>query len=372
MKYLQEFQECSGAEKLLGEIRQTIEKMKRAGKQKFPVRIMEICGGQTHSILREGIDTILAPDIEFIHGPGCPVCVTPAGKINLAIAFAKKPGIIFASFGDMLRVPGSGENMFASRAQGADIREMYSPLDAVETAKNEPKKEVVFFAIGFETTTAPIASALFSAEEENVKNFSLLTAMVKVPPALELLLSDPRCEIDGVLAAGNVCSIMGYEEYIPLAEKYGVPITVTGFQTSEILLGVLSTVKQLYDGRAEVENAYDWVVRRKGNLGAQRLIHKYLETVDRHWRGIGMIPKSGFGLRKEYFRFDAEKRFAGLPEFTELTPNRYCGAVLQGKLKPCDCPFFGKECTRKHPIGALMVSGEGACAAYGLYKKTAM
>jgi len=366
MKYVDEFKDVKALQKILGRIREVIERMKKNG-ARFPLRIMEICGGQTHSILKYGIHEALPKEVEFIHGPGCPVCVTPIETIDLALAIAKRSNVIFTSFGDMLRVPGSDENMFETKAKGADIRWVYSTLDAVQIAKENPEKEVVFFAIGFETTTAPIAAALDMAEKDGVKNFSLLTAMVKVPPALELLLSDEDCMIDGILAAGHVCTIMGYEEYIPLAEKYRVPIVVTGFQPAEILLGILRCLENLKEHKTEVSNAYEWMVQKEGNPEARKMIEKYFEVIDRKWRGIGTIPKSGFGLRLEYSRFDTEKKFSEMPNIPERKVNPHCGAVLQGKMKPCDCPFFGKECTQQHPIGALMVSDEGACAAYFQY-----
>jgi hydrogenase expression/formation protein HypD len=368
MKYIDEFRGREAAEEVLSEIRKTVLEIKQNSGISLPIRLMEICGGQTHSILQYGIDAALPEEVEFVHGPGCPVCVTPIETINLALELAKQPNVIFTSFGDMLRVPGSDENMFEAKAKGADIRWVYNPIETVKIAKENPSKEVIFFAIGFETTTAPIAVALHHAKKEGVKNFSILTAMVRVPPALEVILSDPECVIDGVLAAGHVCTVMGTEEYEPLAEKYGMPIAVTGFQPVEILKGVLACLKQIRDGRAEAENAYDWVARKEGNLVAKKLIEKYFKVIDRKWRGIGLIPNSGFGLRDEYKHFDAEEKWKNVNAQKEPEPNKYCGLVLTGKIKPTECPFFRKECSQEHPIGALMVSSEGACAAYYLYR----
>jgi len=363
MKYVDEFRDKDVASDLVRKIGSVVDGMNVSS----PVRIMEICGGQTHSILMYGIEAVLSSSIEFIHGPGCPVCVTPIEKIDLALELARRPGVILASFGDMLRVPGSDENMFEAKATGADIRWVYSPLEAVEIAKSDPQKEVVFFAIGFETTTAPLAAALHVAERDSVKNFSLLTAMVRVPPALELLLSDPDCVIDGILAAGHVCTVMGSDEYAPIAEKHRVPIAVTGFQPVEILMGVLEVVEQISRGEATVRNTYAWVAKQEGNSSAKALIEKYFCVIDRNWRGIGMIPQSGFGIRDEYSRFDAEKKFRAQVQEPRQT-NKYCGLVLQGKCRPSDCPFFGKQCTQTHPVGAPMVSSEGACAAYFTYQ----
>ena len=367
MKYITEFRDKEVAEGVITEIKKTVSEIKQNPKIKLPIRIMEICGGQTHSILQYGIHTALPEEVEFVHGPGCPVCVTPIETINLALELAKQPNVIFTSFGDMLRVPGSDENMFEAKAKGADIRWVYSPIDAVEMAKQNPDKEVIFFAIGFETTTAPITSAIHLAEMNKVKNFSVLTAMVRVPPALEVILSDPECVIDGILAAGHVCTVMGTKEYEPLVEKYGVPIVVTGFQPVDILSGVLDVLKQIRDERAELENAYGWVARKEGNLVAQELINTYFQFIDRKWRGIGLIPMSGFGLRDEYKHFDAEEKWKNITAQKEPEPNKYCGLVLTGKIKPTECPFYKKECSQEHPIGALMVSSEGACAAYFLY-----
>ncbi|MCK9351585.1 MAG: hydrogenase formation protein HypD [Candidatus Paceibacterota bacterium] len=370
MKYIDEFRDKEVAKGVIAEIKRTVEEIKQNPEIKLPIRIMEICGGQTHSILQYGIHSALPEEVEFVHGPGCPVCVTPIETINLALELAKQPNVIFTSFGDMLRVPGSDENMFEAKAKGADIRWVrYSPTEAVEIAKQNPDKEVIFFAIGFETTTAPITAALHRAETDGVKNFSILPAMVRVPPALEVILSDPECVVDGILAAGHVCTVMGTEEYEPLVQKYGVPIVVTGFQPVDILNGTLMVLKQLRDGRSEIENAYGWVARASGNTVAKTLIDKYFKIIDRKWRGIGTIPNSGFGLRDEYLHYDAELKWKNIDARKEPEPNAYCGLVLMGKIKPTECPFFRKECSQEHPIGALMVSSEGACAAYFLYQQ---
>ncbi|MCX6736235.1 MAG: hydrogenase formation protein HypD [Candidatus Parcubacteria bacterium] len=364
MKYLTEFRDKDVANGVLSEIQKTAKQIKQNPNIKLPILLMEICGGQTHSILQYGLNTAVLPDVEFVHGPGCPVCVTPIETINLALELAKQPNVIFTSFGDMLRVPGSHENMFQAKANGADIRWVYSPIDAVEIAKENPDKEVIFFAIGFETTVTPITAAIHLAKKWGVKNFFILTAMVRVPPALEVILNDQECVINGVLAAGHVCTIMGSGEYEPLAQKYAIPIVVTGFQPVEILSGVLTCLKQIRDGRAQVENAYNWVVREEGNLVAKELINEYFEIINRRWRGIGEIPNSGFGLRKEYQHFNAEEHWKNIIIKKEAESNPYCGLVLTGKMKPTACPFFKKECSQEHPIGALMVSSEGACAAY--------
>ena len=369
MKYVTEFRDKEVAEGVILEINKVVAEIKKNPRIKLPIRLMEICGGQTHSILQYGIHSALPKEVEFVHGPGCPVCVTPIETINLALELAKQPNVIFTSFGDMLRVPGSDENMFEAKAKGADIRWVYAPSEAVEIAKQNPDKEVVFFAIGFETTTWPITEALCIAERDSVKNFSILPTMVRVPPALEVILSDPECIIDGILAAGHVCTIMGTEEYEPLVEKYNVPIVVTGFQPIDILTGVLLALLQIEEGRSDVENAYGWVANSAGSTVAKSLINKFFKIVDRKWRGIGLIPNSGFGLRDEYLKYDAEIKWKNIHARKEPEPNKYCGLVLTGKIKPTECPFYTKECSQEHPIGALMVSSEGACAAYFLYNK---
>jgi hydrogenase expression/formation protein HypD len=330
---------------------------------------MEMCGGQTHAIVKFGIDELLPKSITLIHGPGCPVCVTPLEVIDQALEIAARPGVIFTSFGDMLRVPGSTTDLLASKAAGADVRIVYSPLDAVKIAAENPSREVVFFGVGFETTAPATAMAVYQAARDGLKNFSMLISHVLVPPAIEALMSSPNCRVQGFLAAGHVCTVMGYEEYIPLAAKYHVPIVVTGFEPLDILQGALMTIQQLESGRAEVENAYGRSVRREGNQPAQDLIQKVFCVVPRKWRGIGEIPKSGLGLREPYAAFAAEKRF-GLSEHHVDEPAEYiAGLILQGLKKPHECSAFGTRCTPEHPFGATMVSSEGACAAYYRYRR---
>ena len=325
---------------------------------------MEICGGQTHAIKRFGIDQLLLDNIEFIHGPGCPVCVTSLELIDKAIAIARKPNIIFTSYGDMLRVPGSGRSLLTTKAEGADIRVVYSPLDAVNIAQQNPNLEVVFFAIGFETTAPANAMSVLYAQENGVKNFSLLVSHVRVPPALHLILSSPNNQVQGFLAAGHVCAVMGYWEYIPIARQYRIPIVVTGFEPADISNGVLLTIQQLETGRSEVENAYPRVVSLEGNRSAQTTINRVFQSCDRNWRGIGEIKNSGWNLKPEFDEFNAENRF----EIAHITPKEspecIAGLILQGLKKPNDCTVFRICCTPATPLGATMVSSEGACAAY--------
>lgn len=330
---------------------------------------MEICGGQTHAILKFGIDGLLPETISLIHGPGCPVCVTPVELIDAAIQIASMPGVTFCSFGDMLRVPGSSTDLLSAKAKGADVRMVYSPLDALRLAQKTPEREVVFFAVGFETTAPTTAMAVLEAERCGIKNFSLLVAHVRVPPAVELILSAAERRVQGLLAAGHVCSVMGWTEYEPIAAKYRVPIVVTGFEPVDILQGLLMCVRQLEDGRAEVENQYTRVVRRAGNLHAQELIRSVFEPVPRRWRGIGDIPDSGLALRDSYSTFDAEKRFGLVKIHKAESFECLSGLVLQGRIKPFECPAFGNRCTPEHPLGATMVSSEGACAAYYRYRR---
>ena len=325
---------------------------------------MEICGGQTHAIKRFGIDQLLPDNIEFIHGPGCPVCVTSLELIDKAIAIASKPNIIFTSYGDMLRVPGSGRSLLTTKAEGADIRVVYSPLDAVNIAQQNPNLEVVFFAIGFETTAPANAMSVLYAQENGVKNFSLFVSHVRVPPALHLILSSPNNQVQGFLAAGHVCAVMGYWEYIPIARQYRIPIVVTGFEPADISNGVLLTIQQLETGRSEVENAYPRVVSLEGNRSAQTTINRVFQSCDRNWRGIGEIKNSGWNLKPEFDEFNAENRF----EIAHITPKEspecIAGLILQGLKKPNDCTAFRTRCTPATPLGATMVSSEGACAAY--------
>jgi hydrogenase expression/formation protein HypD len=337
-----------------------------------PWTIMEVCGGQTHAIVRFGIDALLPPGITLVHGPGCPVCVTPVHSIDHAIQLSLRPGVIFCTFGDMLRVPGSAGDLAGAQARGGDVRMVYSPLDALEIARANPQREVVFFAVGFETTAPTNAMVVYLAAQQGVRNFSLLVSHVLVPPAMEAILNSPHNRVQGFLAAGHVCTVMGYQEYHPLARRYRVPIVVTGFEPLDILQGVLMCVTQLESGRAEVENQYTRSVRPEGNAEAQRMIREVFEVRARQWRGIGAIPDSGLGLREKYAAFDAVRRF-GLLDAPDAGPGEcVSGLVLQGLRKPAECPAFGTRCTPEHPLGATMVSAEGACAAYYRYRRAAV
>lgn len=334
-----------------------------------PWTLMEVCGGQTHAIVKFGVDELLPPQVELVHGPGCPVCVTPLELIEKALEIAALPGVIFTSFGDMLRVPGRTTDLLTIKATGGDVRIVYSPLDAVALARDNPAREVVFFAVGFETTAPANAMAVFQAARLGLKNFSLLVSHVLVPPAMEAILSSSKSRVQGFLAAGHVCSVMGFTEYEPLVDRYHVPIVVTGFEPLDILQGVYMCVKQLEEGRAEVENQYARAVRRGGNVPAQLLIREVFQVVPRKWRGVGEIPASGLGLAPSYESFDAERRF-GVVNHTTDEPTECCsGQVMQGLLKPRDCPAFATRCTPEHPLGATMVSSEGACAAYYHYRR---
>ena len=336
-----------------------------------PWTIMEVCGGQTHAIVKFGVDELLPPGVTLVHGPGCPVCVTPLELIDKAIAIAARPGVIFCSFGDMLRVPGSERDLFSVKAAGGDVRIVYAPTDAVKIARANPENEVVFFAVGFETTAPPNAMSVFQASKLGVKNFSILVSHVLVPPAMEAILSSPGNRVQGFLAAGHVCAVMGFTEYEPIALKYRVPIVVTGFEPLDILQGLSMTLQQLESGRAEVENQYARAVRREGNPVAQQIVREVFQVIPRKWRGIGEIPHSGLGLREAYAAFDAEKRF-GLTGYTaEESPECISGLILQGIKKPHECSAFGARCTPEHPLGATMVSNEGACAAYYRYRRPA-
>lgn len=334
-----------------------------------PHTLMEVCGGQTHSIMRFGLEQLLPEGIELIHGPGCPVCVTPVGIIDLAVDLARRPDVILTSFGDMLRVPGTRGSLFSARAEGGDVRVVYSPLDALALATEHPEREVVFFSVGFETTAPTAAMAAYQARERGIPNFSLLSSHVLVPPAMEAILSEPQRRIQGFLAAGHVCTIMGTSEYRPIAERYGVPVVVTGFEPIDILHGILRCLEQLEQGTAEVVNAYPRVVRDEGNPHARRVMAEVFEPVDRDWRGIGVIPRGGLGLRAAYAELDAERRFDLFQPAAELDTECIAGLVLQGLKKPPHCPAFGSRCTPSAPLGAPMVSSEGACAAYYRYKK---
>jgi len=333
-----------------------------------PWTIMEVCGGQTHAIVKFGVDELLPKEVELVHGPGCPVCVTPLELIDKAIEIASRPEVIFCSFGDMLRVPGSSSDLLVVKANGGDVRIVYSPMDALKIAQANPAKKVVFFAVGFETTAPANAMAVFQAHEQGIENFSILVSHVLVPPAMEAILSSSINRVQGFLAAGHVCTIMGYNEYGPIAEKYHVPIVVTGFEPLDILQGVYMCVKQLEEGRAEVENQYTRSVRQEGNIPAQQIISEVFRIVPRKWRGVGEIPQSGLGLSSKYQRFDAEEIF-GVADYTaEESPDCISGLVLQGVKKPGECSAFGTSCTPEHPLGATMVSTEGACAAYYRYR----
>jgi hydrogenase expression/formation protein HypD len=355
MKHLAEYRDAEKAKRLAADIYRVVTR---------PWAIMEVCGGQTHSIIRNGVDQLLPPEVELIHGPGCPVCVTPLETIDRALAIAAKPGVIFCSFGDMLRVPGSRDNLFAVKAAGGDVRVVYSPLDAVKLAHAHPDREVVFLAIGFETTAPANATAVKLASQQGLKNFSTLVSHVLVPPAIEAIMRSPGNRVNAFLAAGHVCSVMGTWQYPPLAERFHVPIVVTGFEPLDLLEGIRRTVLQLEQGRHELENAYARVVTERGNEPAQAVLAEVFEPVDRAWRGIGVIPVSGWRLADAYRDFDAEIRF-GVTDVTAVeSPLCRSGEVLRGTLKPNQCPAFGKECTPRTPLGATMVSSEGACAAY--------
>ncbi len=331
--------------------------------------LMEICGGQTHSIMQYGLDQLLPPEIDLVHGPGCPVCVTPLDQIDRAHAIANLPEVIFCSFGDMLRVPGSQVDLFTLRARGAQIRIVYSPLDAVKIAKDNPDKEVVFFAIGFETTAPANAASILQAKALGIKNFSILVSQVTVPPAMHAILSSPKNRVQAFLAAGHVCAVMGFWEYHPIASKYKVPIVVTGFEPLDLLQGILITIQQLEKSQHIVENAYSRAVSEKGNQAAQKIIDQVFVLCDRNWRGIGKIPKSGLGLREDFDFYNAEKRFQ--VDHIQTQEHEVCiaGEILQGLKKPFDCPAFGNQCTPSQPLGAPMVSSEGACNAYYRYSK---
>ncbi len=360
MKFLDEYRDGELARKIAREVHRVTTR---------PWKIMEVCGGQTHAIVKFGIDELLPKQITLIHGPGCPVCVTPLEIIEKALDIAARPNVIFTSFGDMLRVPGSTTDLLSVKAKGGDVRIVYSPLDAVKLAEQNPAKEVVFFGVGFETTAPATAMAVYQAAHKGLKNFSMLVSHVLVPPAMEAILSSPNCQVQGFLAAGHVCAVMGYEEYPPIAAKYRVPIVVTGFEPMDILQGVLMVVQQLESGRAEVENQYTRSVRREGNLPAQKLIREVFRVIPRKWRGVGEIPQSGLGLNEAYAAFDAEKKFGVTEHHVEEPAECISGLVLQGLKKPHDCSAFGTKCTPEHPLGATMVSSEGACAAYYRYRR---
>lgn len=345
-------------EKSLGQIRKLITR---------PWAIMEICGGQTHAFMQYGLNELLPEEIELIHGPGCPVCVTSLELVDKAVAIASDPNVIFTSYGDMLRVPGSNKDLFTVRASGGDVRVVVSPMEALKIARENPDRQVVFFAIGFETTAPSNAMSVLKAKEQNVSNYSILVSHVCVPPAMHAILGSPDNRVQGFLAAGHVCAVMGYKDYEPIAHKYGVPMSVTGFEPLDLTLGIYETIKMLEAGRSEIVNAYSRVVTREGNLAAQKIIFDTMETCDRQWRGIGVIPMSGWKLRSEYSDFDAETRFNVGDIQTKESEICISGLILQGLKKPFECPAFGTLCTPQNPLGATMVSSEGACAAYYRY-----
>ena len=360
MKYLDEFRNPEIAHKLLDKIRKTVSR---------PWVIMEICGGQTHSIIKNGIDQLLPGEIELVHGPGCPVCVTPLEMINQALTIAAMPNVIFTSFGDMLRVPGSDSDLFKIRSQGGDVRMVYSPLEALNLARQNPDKEVVFFAVGFETTAPGNAMAIHQAKSEGINNFSELVSHVLVPPAMRALLSSPTNRVQGYLAAGHVCTVMGWNEYVPIAEQFHVPIVPTGFEPLDILQGIFAVVKQLEKGEAYVDNQYARAVKKDGNPVAKQIVTEVYEICDRKWRGIGLLPQSGMCIKEKYKAYDAALKFNVGYIDTEEPEICISGIILQGLKKPNECPAFGKECTPEHPLGATMVSSEGACAAYYKYNR---
>ncbi len=358
MKHLDEYRDGPASRKLAAAIARMVTR---------PWTIMEVCGGQTHSIVKYGIDHILPPEVELVHGPGCPVCVTSLEMIDRAHAIASRPDVIFCSFGDMLRVPGSRGDLLQLKSRGSDVRIVYSPLDAVNLAAANPDRKVVFFAIGFETTAPPNAMAVWLARERRLANFSVLVSHVLVPPVMTALLRAPDNRVQGFLGPGHVCAVMGQAEYEPIARDYRVPIVITGFEPVDLLEGVLLAVQQLEAGRGEVENAYTRAVRREGNPESRRLIDDVFEVCDRKWRGVGLIPESGYRLRDEYHAHDAEKNFEVEDIEVQESPVCISGQILKGLKKPLDCPAFGKECTPQNPIGATMVSSEGSCAAYYAY-----
>ncbi|HEX6888965.1 MAG TPA: hydrogenase formation protein HypD [Candidatus Nanopelagicales bacterium] len=360
MKYLDEFGDVGLAQRLLDDIRATVTR---------PWALMEVCGGQTHTIIRNGIDQLLPEGVEMIHGPGCPVCVTPLEMIDRALAIAQRPDVIFCSFGDMIRVPGSHDDLVAVKARGGDVRVVYSPLDAVKLAKQHPDQQVVFFGVGFETTAPANAMTVKLAREQGIDNFSLLVSHVLVPPAIRAIMDAPTRRVQGFLAAGHVCTVMGMAEYAPLVAAYRVPIVVTGFEPLDVLEGIRRAVHQLEAGEARLDNAYPRAVAPQGNPVAQAVVAEVFVTCDRQWRGIGMIPRSGWRLSPAYADFDAEQRFEVGGIVTEESPLCRSGEVLQGLIKPNQCEAFGRQCTPRSPLGAPMVSSEGACAAYHAFRR---
>lgn len=355
MKYMSEYRDPELAKKYLAEIKNTVSQ---------PWSIMEVCGGQTHSLVKNGIINMLPKEVTMIHGPGCPVCVTPLNLIDKAVYLATEKGVILCSFGDMLRVPGSQKSLLEAKAEGADIRILYSPLEAVKIAEDNPDKEVVFFAVGFETTAPANALSVIHAFRRNVKNYSILASHVLVPPAIKAVIDDEESKIDGFLAAGHVCTIMGNAEYHPISSKYKVPIVVTGFEPLDVLQGILMVIRQLEQNKSEVENQYSRIVREDGNPQAQEVISEVFEVRNQMWRGIGEIPESGYAVRQKYVDFDATKKYNVTIKEAPENPNCISGQIMKGIKKPFECSQFGKTCKPTNPLGAPMVSSEGACAAY--------
>ena len=360
MKYVDEYRDGATVARYAELIRARVTR---------PWVVMEICGGQTHSIVKHGLDQLLPPQVTLVHGPGCPVCVTPTGVIDHALAIAARPEVIFCSFGDMLRVPGTEKNLLMVKAAGGDVRTVYSPLDAVALAQQNPQRQVVFFAVGFETTTPLNGLAVQQARQRGLSNFSILTSQVRVPPAIAAILGADDNQVQGFLAAGHVCTIMGVEEYPPLVEQFQVPLVVTGFEPLDIMQGLYLCLEQLENGRAELQTQYTRSVRPGGNPAARAVIDDVFDIIDKEWRGLGVIPASGFGLNARYREFDAALRFADVSLPVQKASACISGLILQGAKKPCDCPAFGKTCTPERPLGATMVSSEGACAAYYLYRR---
>ena len=362
MKYLDEYRDPQAAATLFAALHKTVTR---------EWAIMEICGGQTHSLLRFGIDRLLPPRLRMVHGPGCPVCVTASETIDQALEIAARPEVIFTSFGDMLRVPGTRGDLLGVKARGGDVRVVYSPMDAVETARGNPEREVVFFAVGFETTAPANATAVWAAARAGLRNFSILASHVLVPPAMEAILGAPDNQVQAFLAAGHVCTITGTSQYEEIARRFRVPIVVTGFEPLDLLQGILLAVRQLEEGRAEVENQYARAVRPEGNRSALRMMREVFEVGDRNWRGIGAIPESGLRLRKAYGAHDAQRKFPSAAQIEALPSPCRSGEVLRGVLRPDQCPEFAQRCSPENPLGATMVSSEGACAAYYRYRRTA-
>ncbi len=361
MRFVDEYRSEADAQKFVQAI---------AGLVTRPWVLMEVCGGQTHTLVKSGIDRMLPAEVTLVHGPGCPVCVTPLELIDRALAIARRPEVIFTSFGDMLRVPGSTTDLLSVKAQGGDVRMVYSPLDAVKLAQKHPDRQVVFFAVGFETTAPANAMAVWQAAQLGLANFSILCSHVLVPPAMQAILSAPDNRVQGFLAAGHVCAVMGYHEYEPIAAQFQVPIVVTGFEPLDLLQGIYMTLEMLETGKVGVENQYTRAVSRNGNEAAQHLVSQVFMVRDRQWRGIGPIPASGYGLRPEFAAFDAEQRFQVGNLTAQESPLCISGLIMQGHKKPCDCAAFGTLCTPEHPLGAPMVSSEGACAAYYQYGRS--